>query len=165
MSTGSVRSPPGGAVESTSVTCYSFPRLANGRWSWRPGRIPRGRFRPPGPPWALDVEEPHVLGVALDERPPGFHVLAHEHAEQLVRLRRVVERDLQQHPVRGVHRGLPQFAGVHLAEALEPLYAIALRLAPGRDARLDDLVPLPVGVGVTGSRPAPLPLDLVERGL
>src|SRR2546423_13451275 len=74
---------------------------------------------------ASDVEEPHVLGVALDEGPPGLHVLAHEHAEQLVCLRRVVERDLQQHPVRGVHGGVPQLVGVHLAEALEPLYAVA----------------------------------------
>src|SRR5919112_4761202 len=66
--------------------------------------------------YRLDVEEPDVLRVALDERPALLDVLAHQHGEHLVGLRRVLEGDLQQEPVVGVHRGLPQLVGVHLAE-------------------------------------------------
>src|SRR3712207_6631216 len=35
-------------------------------------------------PASSDVQEAHVLGVALDEGATGVHVLAHEHAEELV---------------------------------------------------------------------------------
>src|SRR5215468_7983842 len=140
MSTGSVRSPPpGGAVESTSVTCYFLPMTGERCLAVAARGDPAAAIPPARPARALDVEEPHVLGVALDERPPCLHVLPHQDAEQLVRLRGVVERDLEQHAVRGVHRGFPQFGGVHLAKALEPLHSIARPrvLAPGRDARLD----------------------------
>src|SRR5712691_7768920 len=123
MSTGSVRSlPPDGTVpESTSVTLLILPVTAKRRLAGPDGRLAPAAHRGPGPARPLDVEEPHVLGVALDERPAGLHVLAHQDAEQFVRLRRVVERDLEQYPVRRVHGGLPQFVRVHLAEALEPL--------------------------------------------
>src|SRR5690606_13556075 len=43
---------------------------------------------------SLDVEETHILRVALDEQPPRLDVLAHQDTEQLIRCRRVVERDL-----------------------------------------------------------------------
>src|SRR5215831_19986433 len=121
MSTGSVRSPPpGGAPASTSVTCWPFSCLyrQNG---WPPAGPSAGHGRP-----GSDVEEPDVLGVALDEGAACLHVLAHQHAEQLVGLGRVVQRDLQQHPPRRVHRGLPQLASVHLTEALEALHASEL---------------------------------------
>src|SRR5262249_56695829 len=125
--------------------------------AWAPRAAAAGRARRAGPAGARDLGEPYDIGLAREDCPPCLHVLAHEYAEQLVRLRRVVERDLEQHAVRGVHRGLPQFGGVHLAEAFEPLYSIARPrvLAPGRDARLDDLVPLAVGVGVLGCHPPP----------
>src|SRR3954453_6416749 len=80
-----------------------------------------------------DVEEPDVFGVADDEGPPGLDVLAHQHAEQLVRGGRVVEGDQPQDPVGRVHRGLPQLLGVHLAEALvalDPLGLLLGQLAP-----------------------------------
>src|SRR5262245_9267103 len=105
MSTGSVRScGPAGPPVSTSVTYWPFsfnlspPEPAGGG---------AGRHAPTSPPGAAgsDVEEPHVLGVALDERPARLHVLAHEHAEQLVCLGRVVEGDLKEHPVLRVHGG------------------------------------------------------------
>src|SRR5258708_39655473 len=101
MSTGSVRScpPPPPVASVTSVTFSSSSDCV-----LTPGRS--------------DVEEPDVLGVTGDERATCLHVLAHQHGEQLVGLGRVVERDLAQDPLGGVHGGLPQLVGVHLAEAL-----------------------------------------------
>ena len=101
--------------------------LSSERWpplAGRPGARPS------------DVKEPDVLGVADDERPARLDVLTHEHAEQLVGGRRVVEGDQAQDPVGGIHRGLPQFLGVHLAEALVALDRILLgELAAGLLAR------------------------------
>src|SRR5215831_4012121 len=139
MSTGSVRScPPGGPCTFTSVTVVSRFRYHGMADCWAPRTIRdqwTGGLR-------LDVEESGVLGIALDERPPGFHVLAHEHAEQLVGLSGVVERHLQQDPAGRIHRGFPQLARVHLAEPLEPLHAIPRPgvLAALSDARFDQRV-------------------------
>src|SRR5262245_42227566 len=72
------------------------------------------------PERSLDIEETDVLGVALDEVATGFDVLAHEHAEQLVRLGRVVEGDLKKNPVVRIHRGIPELDRRHLAESLVP---------------------------------------------
>src|SRR3954467_6301280 len=73
-----------------------------------------------------DVEEADVFGVALDESATQLDVLAHEDREDLVGLRRVLERDLQHQPLIGVHRRLPQLLGVHLAEALVALDRVLL---------------------------------------
>src|ERR1019366_9469584 len=160
MSTGSVRSYSGAGAPpaSTSVTCQPLPCLFRGQVSQIPGES-----RAASPPVDLDVEEPDILCVSLDERPPCFDVLAHQHAEQLVGLRRVVERHLPQDALGRVHRGFPQLARVHLAQALVPLDAVLRPRVPATrlDARLDDRVPLPVGVDVVRLHPAPLPLDLV----
>src|ERR1700744_3524666 len=97
MSTGSVRSCPGDGTPSvvTSVTFKSLLFSAGGRMD------PSGhRSRDPGPEspgYRSDVEEPDVLGVALDERAPGLDVFTHQHAEQLVGLGRVVHRHLAPH--------------------------------------------------------------------
>src|SRR3712207_7523883 len=48
--------------------------------------------------------------VLLDEGTACFHVLAHQHAEQLVGGRRVVQRHLTQRPGGRVHRRVPQLA-------------------------------------------------------
>src|SRR6478736_9189411 len=74
----------------------------------------------------LDIEESHVLGVALDERAALLDVLAHEDREHLVRLGRVVEGHLEHQALLGVHRGLPQLLGVHLAQALVALDRVLL---------------------------------------
>src|SRR5882757_6699660 len=50
-----------------------------------------------------DVQEADVLGIALDEGAPRLHVLAHQHREQVVGLRRVVQGDLAEHAVVDVH--------------------------------------------------------------
>src|SRR5260370_30484609 len=77
-----------------------------------------------GPVSRSDVQEPDVPRVPGDERAARLDVLAHQHAEQLVGLGRVIERYLQQDPPRPVHRGVPQLARVHLPQALEPLHAL-----------------------------------------
>src|SRR2546423_1141466 len=131
MPMGSTRScSPGGGVV-VSVTSYLSQWTSNRRQS-------------------SDVEEAHVLGVALDELPAGFDVLTHEDAEKLVRRCSVVQGHLEQHPAGRVHGGGPQLGGVHLAETLEPLDAVVLaRVGPaGLHAELDQPVPLLVGVGV-----------------
>src|SRR3954447_3649620 len=57
-------------------------------------------------PTGSDVQEPDVLGVALDERATTLHVLAHQHAEQLVGDGGVVQGDAQQDAPLRVHRGV-----------------------------------------------------------
>src|SRR5262245_56002952 len=94
----------------------------------------------------LDVEEADVLGVSQDEATAGLDVLSHEYGEQLVCLRRVVERYLKQDPTVGIHRGVPQLLGRHLAQALEPHHAFVLtRIRPARrETGFDQLVTLPL---------------------
>src|SRR5215472_4974832 len=139
MSTGSVRpspAPASGVV--TSVTARSSPQAMPPASCGPSPPSRRAASRPPAPgqpaPF-LDVQEPDVLRVALDERAPGLDVLAHQHAEQLISLSRVVERYLLQHPAGRVHRGVPQLGRVHLAQSLEPLHATA---RPGVTPALGD---------------------------
>src|SRR4249920_1262538 len=144
MSTGSVRSPPlpaGKAGSRVSVTKSSFRA-------------------------ASDVEEANVLGVAGDERATRLDVLTHQDREQLIGGGGVVQRDLQEHPVGRVHRGLPQLRGVHLAEALVAPDALFLgQLLARLTTRLDEALQLAIGVGeLRLGAPTP-PLDLVERRL
>src|SRR5437870_7291723 len=111
MSTGSIRSKlPGGSV--VSVNSFS-PQLVPGlhhslalgwilraeRKGLRPARAGADRVRDhfgggdplPGQTVVTsNIKESHVFCVADDERAAGFDVLAHQHAEQLVRGRRVV---------------------------------------------------------------------------
>src|SRR5688572_28954974 len=111
-----------------------------------------------------DIQEPDVLGVAGDEAAAGFDVLAHEDAEQLVGGRGVLDGDLQQDAGLGVHGGLPQLLGVHLAQALEPLDRVVLHLAARLGGEPDGRFLLAVGVDVLVAVLA-APLDLVQRRL
>src|SRR6478609_10493273 len=74
----------------------------------------------------LDVEEPDILRVLLDELPPRLHVFAHERREDRVGRGGVVDRDLAERARRGIHRGLPQLLVIHLAETLVALDAVVL---------------------------------------
>src|SRR6266567_371724 len=112
MSTGSVRSCPSAGASGvfTSVTSRLFSastspsRMIPADAALRPAPVLRDHARARGRvPARSDVQEPDVLGVALDKRPPRLHVLAHQHAEELIRLRGVVQRDLPEHPPGGVH--------------------------------------------------------------
>src|SRR4051794_12382648 len=102
-------SPPGLLVSSVMVSSSSVRFVRRLRpYVWRPAGWPAPR------PAESDVEEADVFGVALDESATQFDVLAHEDREDLVRLRGVLEGDLQHQPLIGVHRRLPQLLGVHL---------------------------------------------------
>src|SRR5579875_2675519 len=114
MSTGSIRSNPGGSVMSVisaspellccrhvpaapAVTLLlALPAATHRRgWAWPPARgagrvVANERHTHQRRPNS-DVQEPHVARVADDERAPRLDVLPHEHAEQLVRRRGVVE--------------------------------------------------------------------------
>ena len=52
--------------------------------------------------------------------PPRLDLVPHQHREDLIGRRGVLERHPLQGPGRRVHRRLPKLVGVHLAEALEP---------------------------------------------
>src|SRR6476620_2947999 len=110
-----------------------------------------GRFTwnaPDGIRKRSDVEELHVAGVLLDERPARLDVLTHEHGEDLVGLGGVVERDLQQRAGALVHRRLAELLVVHLAEALVALDRVVLRQAPALALpECLEAVALPVAVG------------------
>src|SRR5215472_14443895 len=117
MSTGSVRScpaPASGVVTSgTAILPSGLPPGVHEAPHWHRARAGTASCGQPCP--VLDVEETDVLGVALDESPPGLHVLAHENAEELIGLSRVIQRHLTQNAAGRIHCGLPELAGVHLA--------------------------------------------------
>src|SRR5437764_13678909 len=75
----------------------------------------------------LEVQEPHVVGVLLDERAPGVDVVALQPRDDVVGYGGVLRQHLLQRSVARVHGGGPQLVVVHLAQALE---AADLRLAP-----------------------------------
>src|SRR5215212_207933 len=161
MSTGSIRSPPpvAGGEPGTGGTGGSRVSVTKTFFFYGGSEARSGTG-------TSDVQEPHVLGVAGDERPARVDVFAHEDREQLVRGGGVVQRDLQEHPVRRVHRGLPQLLGVHLAEALVALDALFLGQLLARGAAgLDEAVALAVRVGELRLRTPATPLDLVQRRL
>ena len=66
----------------------------------------------------LDIQVPGFEGIRLDELPPRFHRVAHQDGEQLIRVRRVFNVDLQEAAPLGIHGGFPELARIHLAEAL-----------------------------------------------
>src|SRR6476619_4648858 len=109
-STGSMRPPEGGSSVLLSVTGCHF--LLD-----RP-KVSRLALLAPRPAERSDVEEADVFCVALDERPALLDVLAHQDGEHLVGLGGVLQGHLQEQPVVGVGRGVPQLVGVHLAETL-----------------------------------------------
>ena len=66
-----------------------------------------------------DVEVRDSARVLFDELPPRLDHVAHQHREESVRRRGVLDRHLLQRARRRVHRGLTQLVGVHLTETLE----------------------------------------------
>src|SRR4051812_30774092 len=69
-----------------------------------------------------DVEVHDCASVLLDELAPRLDHVAHQHGEEAIGLRGVVDAHLLQRPGRRVHRGLTQLVGVHLPQALEARY-------------------------------------------
>src|SRR5437899_13036413 len=66
----------------------------------------------------LDVQVNDFLRVFLDVLPARFDGLPHEDREERVGGSGLLDRDLFQDSSRGIHRGLPEFIRVHLAQAL-----------------------------------------------
>src|SRR4051812_1928405 len=104
-------------------------------------------MRPANRSWTmpLHVQVLDVLGVLLDERLACRNVLTHQHGEQPIGERGVVERDAEERPALRVHRRLPELGGVHLSEALEPLRLQLLLTVPVRGP---ELLPLALVVEV-----------------
>src|SRR6266542_6942872 len=78
----------------------------------------------------LDIKEANVLSIALDETAARLDVLTHQHAEQLIRVRCVIERDLQQETCFRVHRRHPELRCRHLTQTLKALDAVVLTGIP-----------------------------------
>src|SRR5438445_6601179 len=74
---------------------------------------------PSAPVSTSDIQESDVAGVLFDERAARLHLVAHQLREDLVRERRVLDVDADQHPLRRIHRRVAELVGVHLPEALE----------------------------------------------
>src|SRR5687768_3593854 len=96
------------------------------------------RARSQAPPWASDVQVPHVQRVVFDELPSRLDLVAHQRGEHLVRLGVVLGADLQQGPVLRVHRRRPERVWIHLAKALVAVDRDAL--LAGGDEEFDELV-------------------------
>src|SRR5665811_859250 len=178
MSTGSMRSVS--MIGGCSVTLFSFVLYGGRPAAWvrlhpspvlaplvqLPHRSLRSLDRQlhAGSLRSLDIEEPHVAGVALDEAAPALDVLAHEDREDLVCGRGVVQGDLKKDAVVRVHRGLPQLLVVHLAQTLVTLDAGVLGQPPSpTQPGLNPRVAFAVGVGVFVRVVAPLETE--ERWL
>src|SRR5262245_58062235 len=106
---------------------------------------------------ASDVKVPGLPGLGLDEVLARRDLLTHQHREDRVGLRRILDLGPQERPCLRVHRRLPELIGVHLAEALEALNRDVLLVD-----LLDDLVPFLLGLGVAGDLAG---ADPVERRL
>src|SRR5262249_11499876 len=72
-------------------------------------------------PSRLYVEVPNIQRVIFDELAPRLDHVAHENGEHFVCVDGVilVQVDLQQFALLGIHGGLEQLFGVHLAETFE----------------------------------------------
>src|SRR6478735_3441659 len=133
MSTGSVRSCSGGVgpVTSRDLPCHISVTMTGWNLSWTPWKSDPKRYPHVDNYWGqlfveanglvktssecdltliclltcriLEVKEPNVFRVPGDERPARLDVLAHQHQEQPVGGGRILQRDLQQQPVGGVH--------------------------------------------------------------
>src|SRR5689334_16773521 len=80
----------------------------------------------PSPLPLSDVEVLYVERVVFDELAARLDLVAHQRREHQVRLGVVLGSDLQQRPLRRIHRGLPQRVRVHLAETLVAVHGHAL---------------------------------------
>src|SRR5436190_13490529 len=151
MPTGSTRSvgPPGGVSTVTFYPSFRVPRET----------LSDGLTTGCAEAWGSDVQEADVLRIPGDKGSARLDVLPHQHAEQLVGGRGVVEGDLQQDPFVGIHGRVPELAVIHLAEALEALDGLFLgQLAARGLSGLDETVTFAVGVGVLEVVLAPLDL-------
>src|SRR5919108_4926629 len=91
--------------------------IASGSWRRRSALAnvepPTANCRP-----LLDVQILHFERVVFDELAPGLDLVTHERREHQVGFHVIFGLDLQQRPLRGIHRRFPERVRVHLAEAL-----------------------------------------------
>src|SRR3954447_17131590 len=99
-------------------------------------------------PRTSDVKVANLPGLGLDEVLPGRDLLAHEHREDGVRHRGVIDLRPEKRSGLRVHRRLPELVGIHLAEALEALHGDVLAVH-----LLDDAVAFLLGLRVLRDLP------------
>src|SRR3954470_16505883 len=83
---------------------------------------------------SLDVEEANVVGVADDELLAQLDVVAHQLGDHAIGDRRLLDVDLQERSLGGIHRRLAELVPVHLAQALQAVELVALALVLGEEA-------------------------------
>src|SRR3954451_15059314 len=103
-------------------TTSASPARAGGP---RCGQSAPGASLPCQPP-LLDIEEPDLLGVTLDEDLARLDAVTHEIGKEPLGGRRILDRHALQRARLRVHGGHPELLGVHLAETLEALEPDAL---------------------------------------
>src|SRR5438552_1725514 len=91
---------------SSSIACACDFGFTRGRGSWASSGM-----------LLLDIQVHDFLRVFLDVLPARFDGLAHEDREEGVSGRGILDRHLFQDSSRGIHRGLPEFIRVHIAQA------------------------------------------------
>ena len=69
----------------------------------------------------LHIQIPYPQRIALNKRPPGFNVVAHQRGEYFIGRNHVIDLHPEQNALGGVHSGFPQLSRVHFAEALVAL--------------------------------------------
>src|SRR5210317_317860 len=62
-----------------------------------------------------------ILGMLLDELPPWWNLISHEHGEDPVGFSSTVNGDLPQCPVLRIHGGIPQLFCIHFTKTLVSL--------------------------------------------
>src|SRR5215203_1222195 len=69
----------------------------------------------------LNVEVPYVERVVFDELAPWLNSVAHQHSKDLVSFDHIVDPDLEQRALLGIHRRFPKLLRVHLAQTFVAL--------------------------------------------
>ena len=89
-----------------------------------------------------------VGGILLDELATGLYVVAHQHGEDLVGLGGVLDGDLLQQTVLGIHGGLPELLGVHLTKTFVALCVQGRSVLVASHILVDEGLALLLGVAV-----------------
>ena len=74
----------------------------------------------------LYVEVAYIQRVVLDKFAALFYIFTHQSGEDFFGFHEVFQLDLEQGAALGVHSGLPELRGAHLAQALVALHLVVL---------------------------------------
>src|SRR4030043_2152649 len=76
---------------------------------------------PPAGGASSDVKVGHLPGMTDNEILPYFHIFSPQRLEDLVGFHGILDIDLLEDPVLGIHGGVPELVCIHLTKTLVPL--------------------------------------------